>query len=172
MGTIMGLVSWKAINPEAVTALITLRDTMGMPVTDITVGTLYTADVADTVDDGVGYFRRMLEGTGILFNPNRDRNQIISTFSELNRQPANPGSLVRWVMVWEGDGEQGELLGKLRERYGFAELERISMAKLWRLEIKAASEQEADELCHAVVETMSRTQGLLVNPHSQNWKMV
>ena len=172
MGTIMGLVSWKAINPEAVTALITLRDTMGMPVTDITVGTLYTADVADTVDDGVGYFKRMLEGTGILFNPNRDRHQIVTTFGELNRHPANPGSLVRWVMVWEGDGEQGELLGKLRERYGFAELERISLAKLWRLEIRAESEQEADEQCRAVVETKSRAQGLLVNPHSQNWKMV
>jgi hypothetical protein len=172
MGTVMGLVSWKAINPEAVTALITLRDTMGMPASDISVGTLYTAEIADSVVDQVDFFRWMLEGTGILFNPNRDRHQIISTFDEFNRQAATPGSLVRWVMVWEGDGEQKELLGKLRERYGFAELERISLAKLWRLEIRAASALEADELCRAMVETKSRTQGLLVNPHSQNWKMV
>jgi hypothetical protein len=60
----------------------------------------------------------------------------------------------------------------LRERYGFADLERISLAKLWRLEIRAGSEQEADDLCREMVETKSRTQGLLVNPHSQNWKMV
>jgi hypothetical protein len=172
MGTVMGLVSWKAINPEAVTALITLRDTMGMPVSDISVGILYMANIADSVADGVGYFKRMLEGTGILFNPNRDRHQIITAFGELNRQPATPGSLVRWVMVWEGDGEQGELLGKLRERYGFGELKRISLAKLWRLEIRAQSDSEADDLCHAIVETKNRTQGLLVNPHSQNWKMV
>jgi len=172
MALVMGLVSWKAINPEAVTALITLRDTMGVPVTDISVGTLYTAGIADSVADEVGYFRRMLEGTGILFNPNRDRHTIIRVFVELNRHPTNTDSLVRWVMVWEGDGEQKELLGKLQARYGFAELDRISVAKLWRLEVKAASEQEADELCRAMVETKSRAQGLLVNPHSQNWKMV
>jgi phosphoribosylformylglycinamidine (FGAM) synthase PurS component len=172
MTTVMGLVSWKAVNPEAVTALITLRDTMGVPVADIAVGTLYSAEIADSVTDGIGYFRRMLEETGILYNPNRDHHLIIRSFDELNRQPANNGSLVRWVMVWEGDGEQPDLLGKLQQRYGFTELKRISLAKLWRLEIAAQSELEADELCKKIVETESRTQGLLVNPHSQNWKLV
>jgi phosphoribosylformylglycinamidine (FGAM) synthase PurS component len=172
MTVVMGLVSWKAINPEAVTALLTLRDTMGMPVTDIAVGTLYTAEMADSVADKVECFRRMLESTGILYNPNRDRHLIIPSFAELNREPTSPGSQVRWVFVWEGDGEQQDLLGKLQQRYGFRELMRISLAKLWRLEINAANEQEADELCRKVVETKSRAQGLLVNPHSQNWEMV
>lgn len=159
-------------DPVAISAIMTLKNSMKIPLQGIESSNLWEFEFEDSIADQMALTRDIVEKTGLFVNPNRDRFEITDDLSNLDRSSRTPETKVRWVVVRDGNGDRADIIDKLSLRYSISGISSICHGRLWRLLLIVSEDRAADELVKQIVLTESRKQGLLANPHAQTWQMI
>lgn len=77
-----------------------------------------------------------------------------------------------WVLVNYFEDREGELVREtLRSTYRFGNIVEVKRGMLWRMAIRAENRKKARMLAEEMTLTRSVNKGLLINPHSQEFKI-
>jgi hypothetical protein len=160
------LVMRKGLDPTAETSLHALRDLMGEDVVDVEHGTLWRIDLQPAVDVGEvkQAFARAACRAGRYVNLNRDDYCWLD-----EPQPGRPGerggcSVDLWICDGDGQDDVARAYFETQLQQG---LERLRRGTLYRLWLPLQDPEEARRKGRELAWTCSRSQGLLMNPHSQ-----
>ena len=115
--------------------------------------------------------REMAEQTNLFVNPNKHMYDV--------RFPDDHGANVQDDGVWvvnvlvtspddsSGDGIASALTGRL----GYDQVESVETGVLWTMRLRAESEEQAREVAESITVTRSQSQGVLMNPHFQEYEV-
>ncbi|UCE27370.1 MAG: hypothetical protein JSW52_01050 [Candidatus Coatesbacteria bacterium] len=119
--------------------------------------------VAGSPDEAIEYARSMVDDTTVFANPNKETAEVVP-----KARPVSEGGMVA-VLVYPKPGIASEPLKERLTRLGYDRVESIGRGVLWRLEVRGD-----DKLGTAaeVAVTRSRTDGLLFNPHSEDFEIL
>ena len=114
----------------------------------------------------------LAEQTNLFVNPNKHRYSV-SAGSARPSEPREDGLRTVNVLVTDPDsGAGGSVLSALRGRLGYGDrVVDVVAGNLWMLTLKADSREQAEQVAEKLAVTVSREQGLLLNPHFQQYQM-
>ena len=115
--------------------------------------------------------REMAEDTNLFVNPNKHVYEL--RFPEDRGANANvDGEWLVNVLVTSPDDTSGEgIASALQGRLGYEQVAGVGTGVLWSMRIKADSEASAREVAENITVTRSHNQGILMNPHFQEYEM-
>ena len=115
--------------------------------------------------------REMAEQTNLFVNPNKHMYDV--RFPEDRGENAQAdGAWVVNVLVTSPDDSSGDgIASALTGRLGYDQVEGVDTGVLWTLHIRAESEAEAREIAEKITVTRSQSEGLLMNPHFQEYEV-
>jgi phosphoribosylformylglycinamidine (FGAM) synthase PurS component len=159
-------VSLRVPDRVALTALRTLTTEMdyGDDLVSLKREDYYTIQVgAKTQNEAVEYVKNMVGETTVFANPNKETAEVVP-----KTRPVSKSDMVA-VLVYP---KPGIISGSLKERLvrlGHDKVESIGRGVLWKLELRGK-----DKLGTAtdIAVTKSRTEGLLFNPHSEDFEIL
>lgn len=126
---------------------------------------------AEDEDKAQGLAEELATKTRLFVNPNKHTYKIGRRDEGEGREPKK-GVYEVWVLVNYFEDREGDLARQtLGSTYGYENIIEIKRGTLWKMYIRAKSEEEARTLAEEMVLTRSVSQGLLVNPHSQKFKI-
>ncbi len=113
----------------------------------------------------------MAEETNLFVNPNKHVFEL--------RNPENRGANANvdgeWlvnVLVTSPDDSSGEgIASALQGRLGYEQVASVETGVLWSMRIIADSEEAAREVAESITVTRSQSQGILMNPHFQDYEI-
>ncbi len=113
----------------------------------------------------------MAEETNLFVNPNKHVYEL--RFAE--DRGANAGQDGEWlvnVLVTSPDDSSGEgIASALTDRHGYDQVAGVETGVLWSMHIAGDSEDAAREIAENITVTRSQSQGILINPHFQEYEM-
>ena len=111
------------------------------------------------------------EGTNLFVNPNKHVYEL--RFPEDRGANANVnGEWLVNVLVISPDDTSGDgMRSALNGRLGYQQVTGVQTAVLWTMRVKADSEEQAREIAESITVTRSQSQGILMNPHFQEFEM-
>ncbi|HCU34080.1 MAG TPA: hypothetical protein DGT21_01160 [Armatimonadetes bacterium] len=114
----------------------------------------------------------LAERTNLFVNPNKHRYSV-SAGSAHPSEPREDGLWTVNVLVTDPDsGAGGGVLSALRGRLGYGDrVVDVVAGNLWTLTLRADTREQAEQLAEKLAVTVSREQGLLLNPHFQQYQM-
>ena len=128
-----------------------------------------TLDVADR-DAAEGLVRRMAERTNLFVNPNKHTYEV--RFPEDHAGAAEDGHYVVHVLVTSPDDTSGaETASSLQSHHGYPQVQGVETGVLWTMRLVADSEARAREIAEDITVTRSQGQGILMNPHFQEYEV-
>ena len=115
--------------------------------------------------------REIAEETNLFVNPNKHVYE--PRFPGDRGANANlDGEWLVNVLVTSPDDSTGDgIRAALNGRLGYDQVTRVETGVLWIMRIRAASEAEAREVAESITVTRSQSQGILMNPHFQEYEM-
>ena len=97
---------------------------------------------------------------------------LLPTLPTLPAPPLKNSAYEVNVLVFNIDEDPGqELLAALRQMGRGEKVHSLRAGTLWTLLLKASSPQEALRIAEEIAVTRSRSKGLLVNPHYQDYEI-
>lgn len=115
--------------------------------------------------------REMAEETNLFVNPNKHVYELRFPEDHEETVKGNGEWLVN-VLVTSPDDTTGEgIASALHDRLGYDQVTNVETGVLWTMRIKAESEDEAREVAESITVTRSQSQGILMNPHFQEYEM-
>lgn len=150
----------------ALTALRTLTTVMdyGDDLVSLEREDYYTIRVAaETQDEAVEHVKKMVDETTVFANPNKETVEVVP-----KTRPVSEDDVVA-VLVYPKPGIRSESLKERLARLGYDNVESVGRGVLWKLELRGG-----DKLGTAadIAVTRSRTDGLLFNPHSEDFEIL
>lgn len=118
---------------------------------------------AKTQDEAVEYVKKMVDETTIFANPNKETGEVVP-----KTRPVSKGDVVA-VLVYPKPGIKSESLKERLVRLGYDNVESIGRGVLWKLELRGDDKLGA---AAEIAVTRSRTDGLLFNPHSEDFEIL
>jgi phosphoribosylformylglycinamidine (FGAM) synthase PurS component len=110
------------------------------------------------------------EETNLFVNPNKHVYEV--RFPEDRTGVSEDGEWLVSVLVTSPDDSSGEgIASALNGRLGYREVQSVVTGVLWTMRIAADSEDAAREIAEAITVTRSQSQGILMNPHFQEYEM-
>lgn len=175
MQTVELTVELKIPDVTALTASNALRRRLGYQDTLIRLGRADYYRLELDVDDertALELATRLAEQTNLFVNPNKHRYSV-SAGSSRPSEASEDGLWTVNILVTDPDsGAGGGILSALRGRLGYGnEVVDVVAGNLWVLALKADSREEAEQIAEKLAVTVSRDQGLLLNPHFQQYQM-
>lgn len=115
--------------------------------------------------------REMAEETNLFVNPNKHTYDV--QFPDERGANANvDGEWLVNVLVTSPDDTSGDgIASALTGRLGYGQVADVETGVLWTMRIRAESEAEAREVAENITVTRSQSQGILMNPHFQEFEM-
>jgi phosphoribosylformylglycinamidine (FGAM) synthase PurS component len=159
-------VSLRVPDRVALTALRTLTTVMdyGEDLISLEREDYYTVRVdAKTEGKAVEYVKNMVGETTVFANPNKETAEVVP-----KTRPVSKGDMVA-VLVYPKPGIVSESLKERLVRLGYDNVESVGRGVLWRLELRGDDKLGS---AAAVAVTKSRTEGLLLNPHSEDFEIL
>ena len=175
MITVELLVTLKIPDVTALTAANTLRRRLGYAETlrELRRADYYALDLnVDNPDEALELARDMAEHTNLFVNPNKHAYQV-RLAQERGAEGSGNGERVVSVLVTDpADSSPAGILNSLRAAPDYGEqVQGVRTGVLWTLRLLADSEQRAREMAEDITVTRSQSQGLLLNPHFQQYEM-
>ncbi len=113
--------------------------------------------------------RELAEKTNLFVNPNK---HVYELHEQLDAGDAADGHIARVLVTDPHDGSAEGMLAALQGRLGYGDrVAGITKGLLWTLHLDCADVEEARRLAAEMAETKSLEQGLLVNPHFQDFEV-
>jgi phosphoribosylformylglycinamidine (FGAM) synthase PurS component len=165
------LVRLKIPDVTALTAANALRRSLGyQQLRSLTRADYYRLTLAvDSPEAGVELARELAEKTNLFVNPNK---HVYEVQTQLGAADSQDGHLARVLVTDPHDGSAEGMLAALQGRLGYGDqVTGITKGLLWTLHLDCASAAEARQLAAEMAETKSLEQGLLVNPHFQDFEV-
>jgi phosphoribosylformylglycinamidine (FGAM) synthase PurS component len=127
-------------------------------------------DVADR-ETAEQLTREMAEDTNLFVNPNKHVYEV--RFPEDRGANANQdGEWLVNVLVTNPDDSSGEgIASALSGRLGYDDVVSVATGVLWSMRIIADSEDAARDVAEDITVTRSQSQGILMNPHFQEYEL-
>jgi phosphoribosylformylglycinamidine (FGAM) synthase PurS component len=171
MESVALLVRLKIPDVTALTAANALRRSMGYKqLSELRRADYYRLDLqVDGEAEAVALARELAEKTNLFVNPNKHVYEVITT-----RAAAAPaeGQIVNVLVTDPHDGSAEGMLGALQGRLGYGDrVAGLTKGLLWTMLLDVADAAEARRLAAEITETKSLTQGLLANPHFQEFEV-
>lgn len=165
------LVRLKIPDVTALTAANALRRNMGYSqLRELQRADYYRLDLQVETDEAAAALARELaEKTNLFVNPNKHVYEIVT-----RHEAAAPreGRLVRVLVTDPHDGSAEGMLSALQGRLGYGNrVTGLTKGLLWSMLLEAEDQAEARRLAAEIAETKSLDQGLLVNPHFQEFEV-
>jgi len=115
--------------------------------------------------------REIAEATNLFVNPNKHIYEL--RFSEDRGANANvDGEWLVNVLVTSPDDSSGDgIRDALNGHLGYRQVTAVETGVLWTMRIKAGTEEQAREVAESITVTRSQSQGILMNPHFQEFEM-
>ncbi len=165
------LVRLKIPDVTALTASNSLRRRMGYAkvMTELKRADYYLFEIdAASAEAAVEIVREIAEKTSLFVNPNKHAFEVREQ-GKANEEQAEPGLFEISVLVRDVEGDKGpglcEALGKL----GYEKVKAVQAQTMWILKIRADDAEAAKKVAEEIAVTTSRSKGLLVNPHYQQY---
>ena len=161
------LVSRRGNDPSAETCEQALRHLLHLPVAGVERGELWRFDLADVEDAEAcrGALERAACRGGRYVNSNRDVCIWLEGARPYPRAAPAAGAAID-IWVRDGDGSDRSALEYFRTE-GTPSLSDVRRGVLWRLWLPDRDGASARRRAEAITLTRSRSEGLLMNPHSQ-----
>ena len=177
MQTVELLVSLKIPDVTALTAASAIRRRLGYEeaLKELRRSDYYSLDLnADDLAAARLLAQELADKTNLFVNPNKHSYAICSP-QEHNGGPVPQDDLWRVeVLVTDAEGAQApEIEQALTGRLGYAE--QVAAGRrgiLWTMVLAADSAEEARSIAESITVTTARDEGLLVNPHFQDWEII
>jgi len=171
MKSVALLVRLKIPDVTALTAANALRRSMGYAqLRELRRADYYRLDLqVETEAEAVALAQELADKTNLFVNPNKHIYEVVTT-----RAAAAPGAgQVAQVLVTDPhDGSAEGMLAALQGRLGYGDrISGLTKGLLWTLLLDVADAAEARRLAAEMAETKSLEQGLLVNPHFQEFEV-
>ncbi len=114
----------------------------------------------------------LAEQTNLFVNPNKHRYSVTAGSGQ-SADPRPDGLWTINVLVTDPDSGAGSgVLAALQGRLGYADrVVDVVAGNLWILTLQAESREQAEQVAEKLAVTVSREQGLLLNPHFQQYQM-
>ena len=177
MQTVELLVSLKIPDVTALTAASAIRRRLGYDevLKELRRSDYYSLDLnADDLAACRLLAQELADKTNLFVNPNKHSYEICSP-QEHNGGPALVDGLWRVeVLVTDAEGAQApEIEQALTDRLGYADkVAAVRQGILWTMLLAADSADEARRIAESITVTTARDEGLLVNPHFQDWEII
>ena len=156
----------------ALTARQTLREPLGLPVGEVHREILWTIEQEGDAGGEAALIDRLLHATTLLVNSASQSSRWGREIPTPLHGPERCRSL-RIEVRERGGGTGRRTLARLRAAYGFPEIRTLARSLLWTLHLPAEiGEDECAELIERAVVTRRRSEGLLVNPHYQEHRIL
>lgn len=165
------LVRLKIPDVTALTAANALRRSLGYT----QLKTLTRADYyrlrlnVETAEEALDLARELAERTNLFVNPNK---HVYEVHQELETGDAQDGHIARVLVTDPQDGSAEGMLAALQGRLGYGDrVAGLTKGLLWTMHLDCDSAEQARRLAAEMAETRSLQQGLLVNPHFQDFEV-
>ncbi len=115
--------------------------------------------------------REIADETNLFVNPNKHVYEL--RFPEDRGANANvDGEWLVNVLVTSPDDSSGDgIRSALNARLGYEQVSAVETGVLWTMRIKAGTEEQARDVAESITVTRSQSQGILMNPHFQEYEM-
>lgn len=168
-------VELKIPDVTALTAAGTLRRRLGYEETlaELKRGDYYRISLdVDTQQEALDTVAEMAENTNIFVNPNKHRYTVYAGRHNSVTVPESGQSAVSVLVIDPAGGSGRAIAEALQDRLGYGDVVREVVAgTLWTLVLEAEDEEEARRVAEEIAVTKSRSKGLLMNPHYQDYEM-
>lgn len=171
MKSVALLVRLKIPDVTALTAANALRRSMGYAqLKELRRADYYKLDLnVASQEEAVTLARELAEKTNLFVNPNKHVYEVQTDHSD--EAPAQ-GRLAHVLVTDPHDGSAEGMLAALQGRLGYGgQAAGLTRGVLWTMLLDVADEAEARRLAAEMAETTSLEQGLLVNPHFQEFEV-
>jgi hypothetical protein len=161
----------KLPDQEAITAFHTLTEFMGYK--DLLTGlnrAKYFKVLSQEISDPDAKIQEILERTTLFLNPNKEYYRILNNDLDILFKKNEDAVINKFVLVKDIE-EKNNIANELHKRWGFEEITGIYPYVLWNLQFKEDIES-VDDLVGEIVRLRSREEGLLANPHSQEYELI
>ena len=127
---------------------------------------------ADDEAAALDLVRDMAERTNLFVNPNK-HSFTVRTLDERGGGGDGDGTHTINVLVTDpADASPAGILGSLQGMSAYGEVvQGVRRGVLWTMKLVADSEQQAMKMAEDITVTRSQSQGLLMNPHFQEYEM-
>lgn len=171
MQSVAILVRLKIPDVTALTASNALRRSMGYKqLKELRRADYYRLELAvDTPEQAVALASELAEKTNLFVNPNKHVYEVWTSREE--KAPAQ-GQLAHVLVTDPNDGSAQGMLAALKGRLGYGDkVTGVTKGLLWTMVLDTEDPEEARRLASEMAETKSLGQGLLVNPHFQEFEV-
>ena len=123
----------------------------------------------DTPAAALALAHELAEKTNLFVNPNK---HVFEVLTDPRAVAGGDGHVARVLVTDPHDGSAEGMLAALQGRLGYGDrVQGVTRGVLWTLTLDCASADEAKALAAAMAETRSLEEGLLVNPHFQEFEV-
>ena len=127
---------------------------------------------AESEAEAVKLAEKLAEDTNLFVNPNKHRYEVSAGIHNSVAADQNGTYAVSVLITDPNSGAGAGILEALRGRLGYGdEVAEVLAGNLWVLVLKAESREQAETIAEAAAVTRSREEGLLLNPHYQDYEM-
>jgi len=168
------VVSLKIPDVTALTAGNAIRRRLGDEdvLSSLTRADYYRIDLdVDDREAAEALVSEMAEETNLFVNPNKHVYELRNP--ESRGEAANDdGEWLVNVLVTSPDDSSGEgIASALNGRLGYGDVSAVETGVLWTMQIVADNEEAAREVAESITVTRSQSQGILMNPHFQEYEL-
>lgn len=168
-------VELKIPDVTALTAASTLRRRLGYEdsLAELKRGDYYRISLdVNTEQQALDVAEDMAENTNLFVNPNKHGYTLFSGRHNSVTVPDSGQSAVSILVIDPAGGSGRDIAEALQNRLGYGDVVREVVAgTLWTLVVDADDEDRARRIAEEITVTKSRSEGLLMNPHYQDYEM-
>jgi phosphoribosylformylglycinamidine (FGAM) synthase PurS component len=171
MQTVELTVELKIPDVTALTAANALRRRLGYQDTLIALNRAdyYRLELnVDSEQAALDLTTEMAEQTNLFVNPNKHRFSVTAGAANAVASEGDGTQTINVLVTDPDSGKGSGVLGALQGRLGYGDrVADVTAGNLWILKLKAETHEQAEQMAHDIAVTLSREQGLLLNPHFQ-----
>ncbi len=170
------LVKLKIPDVTALTAASALRRRMGYAevLHDLQRADYYALHLqVDSQQTALALAEELADKTNLFVNPNKHTYEL-RIAGQRGAPVPEDGVWPVEVLVTDAEGAEAEDIQQaLHERLGYVEqVQSVAQGTLWIMKLSAPDAEAATQLAQQITITQARAEGLLINPHFQDWKIL
>ncbi|MFO7946648.1 MAG: phosphoribosylformylglycinamidine synthase subunit PurS [Armatimonadota bacterium] len=168
-------VELKIPDVTALSAAGTLRRRLGYDdvLRELKRGDFYRISLdVDSEDEAVDMVQDMAENTNIFVNPNKHSFSVFAGHHNSVAIDDSTDTAVNVLVIDPASGSGEAILNALQGRLGYGDVvKQVVTGTLWTLVLDVEDAADAKEITEEIAVTRSRQNGLLMNPHYQDYEM-
>ncbi len=115
--------------------------------------------------------REMAERTNLFVNPNKHTYDVRFPEDRTGVGAEDGRFVVNVLVTSPDDGTGADIAALLHSHHGYPQVESVETGVLWTMHLVAESEARAREIAEDIAVTRSQGQGILMNPHFQEYEV-